>query len=325
MTIRKILLRLFWVLLLAALLYWALKNAPLTDIWSTLRRLQLWQIAALIGVNLAIYALVTLRWWIITSAEAGHVPYLPLFSTRLAVFGVSYFTLGPQVGGEPLQVLALRHRYGLTYVHATATVVMDKLVEFLGNFVLLAAGLAAVARAGILSETASPAWGSLTPLAAMAAWPPLHVAMLYRGVHPLGDALRAALSKKRIPKWARFVIAAERLAGRFCRRHPRALLNAIGASLLAAAGMVTEYALIASFLNIELGAAQTVAAWTASWLAFLVPWPGGLGALEASQVFALGAFGVSAAAAIGVTLVIRARDLFIGGIGALFASRAVAK
>jgi uncharacterized membrane protein YbhN (UPF0104 family) len=50
-----------------------------------------------------------------------------------------------------------------------------------------------------------------------------------------------------------------------------------------------------------------------------------LGALEASQVFALGVFGISAASAIGVTLLIRTRDLLIGGLGLLIASRGVNK
>jgi len=83
--------------------------------------------------------------------------------------------------------------------------------------------------------------------------------------------------------------------------------------------------LITFFLNIELTSWQVVASWTMSWLAFLVPLPGGLGALEASQVFALGAFGVSAASALGVTLLIRARDLLIGGLGLLLAGRGMAK
>jgi uncharacterized membrane protein YbhN (UPF0104 family) len=48
-----------------------------------------------------------------------------------------------------------------------------------------------------------------------------------------------------------------------------------------------------------------------------------LGALEASQVFALGIFGVPAALAIGVTLIMRGRDLLIGGLGLMFASRAL--
>ena len=123
----------------------------------------------------------------------------------------------------------------------------------------------------------------------------------------------------------RFISASERLAGTFCRRHFSALLLAIAISICAGAGMVTEFALIANFLQIKLPFWQTVAAWTAGWLSLLAPLPAGLGALEASEVFALGAFGVSAAAAIGVTLVMRARDLLIGGLGLLFASRAIDK
>jgi uncharacterized membrane protein YbhN (UPF0104 family) len=113
------------------------------------------------------------------------------------------------------------------------------------------------------------------------------------------------------------------MAGVFCQRHPGALWMAAAASVLAGAGMIGEYLLITSFLGIHIQSWQTIAAWTTSWLAFLVPVPGGLGSLEASQVFTLGAFGISAAVAIGVTLLIRARDLLIGGVGLLLASRGV--
>ena len=118
-------------------------------------------------------------------------------------------------------------------------------------------------------------------------------------------------------------VTAERMAGNFCRRHLASLLSAIAVSILAAIGMVSEFFFITKFLHIELSISQTIAAWTAGWLAFLVPLPGGLGALEASQVFALGAFGISAASAISVTFLIRGRDLLIGGLGLLFAGRGV--
>jgi uncharacterized membrane protein YbhN (UPF0104 family) len=75
----------------------------------------------------------------------------------------------------------------------------------------------------------------------------------------------------------------------------------------------------------QVSAVQTLAALTAMQIAFLLPLPGGLGALEASQVFALGAFGQSASAAISLTLLIRARDILIGGIGLLLAGRGVTK
>ncbi len=98
---------------------------------------------------------------------------------------------------------------------------------------------------------------------------------------------------------------------------------AAGASLAAGAGMIAEYTLITSFLGIHLHSWQTIAGWATSWLSFLIPLPGGLGALEASQVFTLGAFEISAALAISVVLLIRARDLLIGGLGLLLASRGV--
>ena len=309
--------------LLAVLLYFALRHAPLPDIWGALNQLKLWQISVLIVINVAIYMLVTLRWWIIIWAERKTIAYLPLVLVRVAVFGISYFTLGPQIGGEPLQVLYLQRKYGMTYTRATSTVIMDKLLEFLANFFLLIFGLMAVLQAGVISIHGSGPLVSLIPLAALLAWPPIHILLMTRGIYPVGVVLRVLASRFENPKWMRFIIASERMAGMFCQRYPRALFMAVGASLAAGAGMVTEYALITSFLGINLHGWQTLAAWTTSWLAFLVPLPGGLGALEASQVFTLGTFEISAALAISVTLLIRARDLLIGGLGLLLAGRGV--
>jgi hypothetical protein len=141
----------------------------------------------------------------------------------------------------------------------------------------------------------------------------------------VSTVLRRVPFIKKGSKAVRFIAASERLAGTFCRRHLSSLLIAILISICAGAGMVAEFALITGFLGIGLPFWQTVAAWTAGWLALLAPLPGGLGALEASEVFALGAFGVSAALAIGVALVMRGRDIFIGGVGLLLASRVIKK
>ena len=308
-------------IVLASLLYFALRNAPLTEILQTLQQLQFWQVLTLLLINALIYALITLRWWIIVRAESRSLPYFPLLAVRLSVFGVSYFTLGPQVGGEPLQVLYLQRKYGITYTRATASVLMDKLLEFLANFFLLAVGLTSVLQAGIISTNGSNSILSLSGLVSLCVWPPIHIILMMRGIYPVSIVLRKISNNK----FARFIFASERMAGTFCRRHLASLLSAIAVSILAAVGMVSEFFFITNFLNIELSFSQTIAAWTAGWLAFLVPLPGGLGALEASQVFALGAFGISAASAISVTFLIRGRDLLIGGLGLFFAGRGVGK
>ncbi len=320
--LRTWLLHLFSIIILGSLVWWAVRYAPLAEIWAAFRGLQLWEIAVLLAANTMLYVLVTLRWWLIAWADARYIPYLPLLGVRVSVFGVSYFTLGPQVGGEPLQVLFLQRKYGLTYTRATASVLMDKLLEFLIDFLLLAFGLTAIVRAGVLTETSASFSWELIGLLLLVLWPPIHIVLLYHRHYPLTALVRAIPFIPKNAKATRFLRAAEWLAGNFCRLHLPNLLGALGVSLLAGAGMVGEYALMTSFLGIHLPFWRTVAAWAAGWLAFLMPLPGGLGALEASQVFVLGRFGIRNAAVISLILLMRGRDLLIGGLGLLMAGTA---
>ena len=305
--------------ILALLLWWAFRKAPLAEIWAAILQLRWWQIVIILVLNLIFYIIATLRWWIIVQAENKQVPYFPLLGVRVSVFGVSYFTLGPQVGGEPLQILALQRRYGLTYTHATATVLMDKLLEFLVDFFMLAIGLTAILRVGVLAESGLQFSGDLLLLAFLIFWPPIHLILLYNQHYPLSGLVRHIPFIKKNSKPVRFLRAAERLAGRFCQRHPRRLLAAIGCSILAGAGMLLDYALMTTFLNIPLPFWHMTAGWMMGWVSLVMPLPGGLGALEASQVFTLGKFGFTAAAALSLTLFMRGRDMLVGGVGLLLA------
>jgi uncharacterized protein (TIRG00374 family) len=317
--VRKWLLRAVVLVVLALLLWWALRKAPLTEIWAAIRQLQFWQLLVILTLNGIFYVVATLRWWTIIRADNKRIPFFPLLGVRVSVFGVSYFTLGPQVGGEPLQVLALQRRYGLTFTHATATVLMDKILEFLVDFFMLAIGLIAILRAGVLTESGIQFSGDLILLAFLVLWPPTHLILLYNRRYPLSGLIRRIPFIKKKSKPVRFLRAAEKLAGRFCQRHPRRLLAAIGFSILGGAGMLLDYALMTSFLNIPLPFWKMAAGWMMGWISLLMPLPGGLGALEASQVFTLGKFGFSAATALSLTLLMRGRDMLIGGLGLLLA------
>jgi uncharacterized membrane protein YbhN (UPF0104 family) len=83
--------------------------------------------------------------------------------------------------------------------------------------------------------------------------------------------------------------------------------------------MLLDYALMTTFLNIHLSFWKMTTGWMMGWISLVMPLPGGLGALEASQVFTLGRFGFSAAVALSLTLVMRGRDMLIGGLGLLLA------
>lgn len=318
---RKWILQTVWFLVLAALLYFALRNAPLTEIWQALKRLQLWQIALILVLNAIVIGMMTTRWWIIIRAENPSVPFLPLVGYRLSVFGLSYFTPGPQVGGEPLQVLYLQRNHGLSFARATSAVIMDKLLEFLVNFILIAIGAWAIVRVGLVSGNGIRLNLSLIGLAVLLMWPIVHIVLLYNEVTPISKLLLRQSFIQKDHQGIRLIVVAERMTSVFCKRHLRAMFLAIGASLLAILGIVTEYYLMVSFLGMRIDAVQIFASLTAMQVAFLMPLPGGLGALEASQVFALGAFGQPASTAISLTLLIRGRDMLNGGIGLLLAGR----
>src|SRR5512138_2193724 len=204
--------------LVGALLYIALRNAPLADIGRALAGLHPWQIALLLAVDALIYALITARWWVVVRAERPKTRYLPMIAVRVSVFGVSYFTLGPQVGGEPLQVLYLQKAYGVSYTRAAASVVMDKLFELLGNFVLLSFGLVAIFQSGLLSGASQASRLLLILFGALVAWPLVHILLLYHRRYPVSAALGLLGPRASHNKAVRFMRASEHLAGQFCQR-----------------------------------------------------------------------------------------------------------
>ena len=311
-------------LAVGVLLALALRGVPFGSIWETLRALSLWQIGGLLLINCAVVITMTLRWWLVVRAEKPRLPFLPFIASRLAVFGVSYFTVGPQLGGEPLQVLYLRREHNQTFARAVSTVIMDKLLELLGNFIFLALGLFAFLRLGLFDGNALPAWAWVL-LAVPLGWPVVHILLMRRGIYPVSLVLKALLPGFQKHRWMRVLSVSEHLAGSFTRRHPGYLLGALGASLICWLGMGAEYWLILHFLQVHTDIWQSLFALNASLLAFLLPLPGGLGALEASQVLALGSLGFPAAAAVSATLLMRARDLLNGGIGLLLAARLLRK
>ncbi len=307
--------------ILGILLFFALRNAPLIQIWDTLLQLHGWQLLLLLGINSLVIIFMTLRWWLIVHAENPRLPFFPLIGYRLSVFALSYFTPGPQVGGEPLQIILLRRNHRVSFARAASAVVIDKLLEFLGNFVFIGVGLLAVIRLGILPERQTLSWIGWSVLVGLMSWPPVHLFLLYSGRKPLTALVKVALARYKQRKWFRLLVASEYLAASFTRRYPWALSVSLVASLLSWTGMGLEYWLMLQFLQIHLDLWQALAGLTLALLAFLMPLPGGLGALEASQVLALGTFGYGPASAISLALLMRARDLLNGGIGLLISGR----
>ena len=294
-----------------AVLAWSMSRIPIQDIFQALEYLQLESALILVLLNIAVVFLISSRWWLILRAQGQRIHLLRLVGYRLAAFSMSYFTPGPQFGGEPLQVHLLT-RHGIPLSTALSSVSLDKLLEMAINFSFLVGGVLLVLQSGLLgSLQASQALALAVGLVLI---PAGYLAALWSGKQPVAGLLRR-INHPRLQDTTRLVGEAETLAGDFCRQKPVALLAAVAISLLTWALMVLEYYLLLNFLGLSVSLPQAIAGLTAARLAFLAPTPGGLGTLEFSQVLASEALGFGLVSGLTVSLVIRARDLLFGAAG----------
>jgi len=301
----------------------ALRGAPLDSIGQVLRRLTLGQIGALVVVNLLALLVFSGRWAILLAGLGHTVGIVRLVAFRTAGFAISYFTPGTQFGGEPLQIVLLHRWASLPLAPAAASVTIDKALELLGNSTFLAFGIVISARTSLL-----PGLSSLPLLAialAILAFPLSLVIAAARGSHPLTSLVSwvRATWFAQSERVQRLELAARQMETHivmYLGEHPLGLLTAMGFSLASWVVMVGETWLALQFLGVPLNGLETIAVVTASRLAFLVPIPGGLGALESGLVIAFTALGRTPAEALALDALIRARDLTIGGIGLLLAA-----
>ncbi|GAB4578194.1 MAG: hypothetical protein Fur0022_09280 [Anaerolineales bacterium] len=318
--LRTLLKSLLW-LLIPLLLWWALKDVPFRDIVDVLGHLTGWQILALAGANTLLMLALSARWWLILKAQGYPIPYLTLSAYRLAAFSVAYFTPGPHVGGEPWQVFLPQQRHGVPGTVALSSLGLDKLLDLLANFTFLVLGVVIVFNGGLIGR----GQGTLIVIFSLIllSAPLGYLGWLWRGGTPLtGLVARLAARRPRVG-WlgtaARVVRDAEGQVGTFGRRYPRTFFIAILFSGLVWVGLVTEFWLALRFLGVELTLPQVIMVITAARIANLFPTPGALGTLEAGQVLVMETLGVNPAVGVGLSLIIRARDIAFGGVGLLFA------
>ena len=322
-SLRRVLTRTYPWIIAVILLGLALQRVPLEDVAQTLAQLTVGQILLIILINSGIVLLFSGRWWIILRALGFKLRYLVLSAYRLAGFAVSYFTPGPQFGGEPLQVYLLLKRENVPGELAAAAVTLDKALELLGNFTFLAIGGVVIIRFGLFSEWS----GMLLRLIAfgLLLLPVAFILAAWRGKRPATWVVNRVPSflGTRIQGFSRathFVTTMEDEVIVFCQQQVKALFGAAFVSLFTWLVLVGEYWLMLYFLGVQLDIIQIIAVITIARFAFLTPLPAGLGVLEASQMLVLSSMGYNSAVGLSLALLIRARDLLFGGFGLLLGS-----
>ena len=185
------------------LLVWVLYVVPLGDTWTAIQQLRWQQILLLVALNGLILMLLNSRWWIILRGHGQRIPFFSLLGYRLATFGVSYFTPGPHMGGEPLQVILVEKEHGTPRSTAIAALSLDKTLELLVNFAFLLAGVIIIFQQRTLGDVVrvEAAWFA----AVLLILPSTYLLAVWAGHAPLTWFLAIIL---RLPVWSRKLIMA---------------------------------------------------------------------------------------------------------------------
>ena len=306
---------LFWIVA-AGLVVWALSTVPLGDALALIRRLSAWHLVIWLLMNAVVVITMTARWWYVLAGFGHKLSLLTLTKYRLAAFGVSYFTPGPQFGGEAFLVFPLRERHDVSTNTAIAAVSIEKALELVINFAFLAVGL-------LITLLGQGERGGLTysllPLVVLLLALPLSFLWLYwTGRKPLSYLfvwLQNRVSRLDLASYQIRVNAIENGITAFCVHAPGAMRLALLGSFINWSLMLVEYWFLYWILGTTLGPVMLATAYTAARLAFLVPTPGALGALESSQIAAASLMGLDPAIGFSTALLIRLRDILIGLLG----------
>jgi uncharacterized protein (TIRG00374 family) len=239
-------------LVVPLLLVWVFRDISLEDSWMMLTGLGPAHILILILANGLVLLTLSGRWWLILRAQGFSIPYLTLSGYRLAAFGVSYFTPGPQFGGEPLQVYLVQRRHQVEPSTAVSAVTMDKSLELLSNFIFLTIGVACI----LLWQVFPGAVGRqaiILPLTLLAL-PVGFLLTIWGGGHPVSGLLRVSAGffaqqrwSRNIPWLSRYekicqaIWDSEEQATRLCRESPLTLAQALLVSLVSWLAIVGEY------------------------------------------------------------------------------------
>lgn len=313
---RSTIVKLLILMTVAGLLYWAWRDVALGAVVSAIGRWRWFQWLLFAVLNLFILGAMCWRWSFILRRMGHPVGLVALIRCRMGANFLSYITPGPQFGGEPFQVYCLVRRHQIPAEAASASVAVDRLIELMGTLLFLSLGGVVVLPSLVENRAAM-----LTVMVSMAGVILAIGVLLYRlavGGAPLsrliGRAAQLVRWRKGVPNLIASLQAGERQASRILTDRLCGWY-ALG-GLLQWSGFLAELWMIYAFMGTPLGVFALLTVAVAARLAFLLPLPGGLGALEASQMLALTSLGGDPALAAAACGIMRLRDLVVISTGA---------
>ncbi len=271
-------------------------------------------------IQISLMIVLTCRWATVLKAQ-GHkkINFYRLNKYRIAGQAVSFFTPTAKMGGEGIKTRIMSKRESLPYSHALSSVVLDNAIDlttsgfffFIGSIIVILSintGLATNIFLGTLLVLFIITLGTFNY-------------RLFKGKTILyGFANKIGLFKlKKLKKLKQEFKKFDEYLHDFYKQDKKYFYQTITLSFLSWILMFLEYYIAGRMLGLNFSLWMIFLIVTLVGIAYLIPVPMALGTLEAGQLSAFAILGISTAAGLGLSFIIRAKDMLIAfwGVGIL--------
>lgn len=276
-------------------------------------------IICFLAVSLLIAMVLTFKWKLILHAKGIEVPYWRLFSYRLVGYSVSYLTPTAHVGGEPIRAYLLK-REGVGINTGFSSVIIDRTVEvttdvtffFIGALVVISSVAVANSVKIILLSV------SLSLI--------LLLVLFIGGILLRKNVFLRIFRTLQLHRFKRLrpvennLLQIEREVEQFYRTKRNYFLAILGIMVVLWSLMFLEYRFALLIFGHIATPMQIFLILTGVGIAYSLPVPAALGALELSSLSAVKVLGLEGAIAIALSFLIRARDVAWTILGLIFLS-----
>jgi len=291
------------------LLKWVIGFVGWNEIKGALMVFKGWEGILIFILTLLIILTANWRWREILKGQDVNISFWDLFSPYLAGFAVMFLAPVLVWGGEVFRAYAVKRKSSLSWSKALASVVIDRVLEWTVNLVIILAGLTFfLSRMGL---------------------PPKNLLITFGGVFLLFSAAISwfyfkTFRRESITKTFRRLFGGslseeplliEKEIFDFFRFENKPMVKSFLISFLRAAVMYLRTWLLIAFLVKEISPISAVSILSFTYLAAMIPIPTSLGSHEAIQAFAFKSLGMGVPAATAFTMIIRAAELLFSLAG----------
>lgn len=299
-----------------AVLFYLFFTLPFGSVWEQFLGVSNLLIGKYLVSIVFIQLVLTWRWKaVLQSREYEGVSFWALNKYRLGGAAVSFLTPTAKLGGEPVRALILHKDTDLDFDESLSTVVIDKTIELTSSGLFFVIGLiAALITYSLSAGLRNTFLGIIVFLVVLIGGFFLRV---FNGQN-FFSWLFSLLQLDRVERLQTVlekVHEVEELVVEFYQRDRKGLIYAVLISLMSWIGMFFEYYFVGMIVGVELSLLQVFFVFTFVGLAYLVPVPMAVGTLEAGQVSLFSLIGLGSATGLGVSLVVRAKDMLVSAVG----------